>query len=379
MTKQYKVCKRCVMDTTEPGITFDSVGICNRCTKFYDVISKGWFPNEVGKQKLQALIKELKVSGKDKEYDAILGLSGGIDSSYLALKSKEWGLRLLVMHVDAGWNSEASVSNVEKLVNYCGYELFTYVIDWHEMRDLQLSYLKSGVSNQDVPQDHAFFAALYKFAVKNKVTTIFSGGNIATEGIAPEWMFDAMDVANIYAIHSRYGDKKLKTFPRISFLQHYFWYPIIHQLRVVRPLNLIDYHKETAFQELKAKVGWSDYGRKHGESHFTKFFQNYYLPTRYGYDKRRPHLSSLIVSGQMSREEALTKLEEPLYLPDDLEKDLDYICSKLMISRSELNRYMEMPIKDHLNYANQSSVYRIMKRTQLIFEMLLCRKIKVYS
>lgn len=374
----YQVCTNCVMDTTDPLISFDLDGVCSYCHEFKEVKSKQWFPNETGREQLQGIVDLLKAHGRGREYDAILGLSGGIDSSYLALMSKEWGLRLLVMHVDAGWNSEASVSNIEKLVNYCGYELFTYVVDWNEMRDIQLAYLKAGVSNQDVPQDHAYFAALYKFAVKHGVTTILSGGNLATEGIAPDWMFDPLDVANLQAIHRVYGSGKLKSFPRVGFLQRYFWYPLVHRLRVVRPLNYIDYRKEAALQELKRTVGWTDYGRKHGESHFTKFYQNYYLP-KHGYDKRRPHLSSLIVSGQMSRDTALQKLNEDLYATDELQKDLDYVSSKLRISRSDLDRYIEQPTRDHREFANQGFMYGVMKWIQKIAQKLLGRNIKVYS
>lgn len=374
----YQVCTHCLMDTTDPLIKFDAHGVCSYCHEFHNVKAKQWYPNDTGRKKLSEVVRSLKARGRGKEYDAILGLSGGIDSSYLALMSKEWGLRLLVMHVDAGWNSEASVSNIEKLVNYCGYELFTHVVDWNEMRDLQLAYLKAGVSNQDVPQDHAYFAALYRFAVKNGVTSILSGGNLATEGIAPDWMFDPLDVANLNAIYRAYGGGKLRRFPRVGFLQRYLWYPVVHRLRVIRPLNYINYRKEVALQELKQKVGWTDYGRKHGESHFTKFYQNYYLP-KHGYDKRRPHLSSLIVSGQMSRDAALQILSEDLYPADELEKDLNYVSSKLGISRSELDRFIDQPMRDHREFSNQEFVYSVMKRLQKITQRLFGRDLRVYS
>ena len=367
------------MDSSDPMISFQENGFCNYCNYFFEVSQNHWFPDSSGKEKLDSMIDNLKSSGKGKEYDAILGLSGGIDSSYLALKSKEWGLRLLVVHVDGGWNSESAVSNIEKLVDFCGYELFTRVIDWNEMRDLQLSYLKAGVSNQDVPQDHAYFAALYKFATKNKVPNILSGGNIATEGIATNWMFDALDSANLNAIHKKFGTGHLRDFPRVSFFQRFIWYPLFHRLRVLRPLNFLPYTKSKALAELKSSVGWSDYGRKHGESHFTKFFQNHYLPERYGYDKRRPHLSSLVVSGQITREEALLKLEEPLYGDDELAKDLEYISSKLKISRQELGQLVKLPPCEHTAYASQAKLYRKLKFVQGLAERMMGKKIKVYS
>lgn len=367
------------MDSSDPMISFDEDGTCNYCHEFSNVTKKRWFPNSRGQEKLKSMIDRLKTLGKGKEYDAILGLSGGIDSSYLALKSKEWGLRLLVVHVDGGWNSEAAVSNIEKLVDYCGYELFTEVINWSEMRDLQLAYLKAGVSNQDVPQDHAYFATLYKFATKNRVPSILSGGNIATEGIAPNWMFDPLDLANLIAIHKAHGEVMLKTFPKVTFFQRYIWFPFYHRMQVLRPLNFLPYTKSEALNELKSAVGWSDYGRKHGESHFTKFFQNYYLPERYGYDKRRPHISSLIVSGQISRSEALKQLEEPLYLDDQLSKDLDYISSKLGLKCEDIKNLVKIPVSKHNAYSTQENLYRLMKKTQEFLEKILGKKISAYS
>jgi aminotransferase len=379
MKSNYQICTRCVMDSSEPSITFDDNGICSCCDHFFNVTSRNWFPNNIGQEKLSIILNEIKHKGIGKEYDAILGLSGGIDSSYLALKSKEWGLRLLVVHVDGGWNSEVAVSNIEKLVDYCGYELITHVINWNEMRDLQLSYLMSGVSNQDVPQDHAFFASLYHFAVKNKVPTILSGGNLATEGIAPNWMYDAMDALNLDAIHKKHGSVSLTTFPRISFLKRYFWYPVVHRLRVIRPLNYLQYTKQVAIQELKSSIDWRDYGRKHGESHFTKFYQNYYLPERYGYDKRKPHLSSLIVTEQMTRDEAILKLNEPLYSADELERDIDYVSNKLQISRDELVKLFCLPLRNHDYYANQLKLYKGMKTIQTFTEKVLGKKVTAYS
>lgn len=374
----YQLCNRCVMDSTDPLITFDRSGYCSYCSQFFETKVQRWHRGEHGLAKLRQLIDSLKRHGRHREFDAVLGLSGGIDSSYLALRSKDWGLRLLAVHVDGGWNSETAVSNIEKLVDYCGYELFTYVVDWSEMKDLQLAYLKSGVTNQDVPQDHAYFAALYGLAVQNRVPTILSGGNLATEGIAPDWMFDPLDVTNLEAIHRQYGSRKLERFPRVSFWQRYVWYPMARGLRVLRPLNYLDYNKQVALADLKATVGWMDYGRKHGESRFTKFYQNYYLPNR-GYDKRRPHLSSLVVSGQLTRSAALTALEDPLYLPEELRTEMEYVSRKLGVSESELRHLVSLPPRDHRDFPNQETYAKRLRQVQAWSKKVLRRQLSPYS
>jgi N-acetyl sugar amidotransferase len=293
MVKCYQVCTRCVMDTTDPEIIFDDSGICNHCHHFDEVTSKSWFPNEEGARLLKLIIGRIKATGNGRPYDCILGLSGGVDSSYLALKSYEWGLKPLVVHVDAGWNRELAVANIEKIVKHCNFDLHTHVVDWQEMRDLQLSYLRAAIANQDVPQDHVFFASMYHFATKHGIKYILSGGNSATEGIFPiAWHGSAMDAINLKAIHHRYGQNRLKTYNTISFFKYYLWYPFAKKMRTVRPLNYLPYNKADAIRELEKTVDWRSYGRKHGESIFTKFFQNYYLPTKFGYDKRRPHLWS---------------------------------------------------------------------------------------
>jgi N-acetyl sugar amidotransferase len=379
--ENYRVCVRCVMDTSDPDISFDIDGVCNHCRDFSVHKGRDWFPDEQeGPQRLTALLNMIKRNGEGKEYDCILGLSGGVDSSYLALRAHEWGLRPLVMHVDAGWNSELAVKNIESIVKYCGFDLHTHVVDWEEMRDLQLAYLESGVSNQDVPQDHIFFSSLYHFATSNHIRFILSGGNWATEGIFPaSWHGEAMDDVNLKAIHRRFGRKKLTQYKTISFFEHYFWYPVVRGMRTLRPLNFVPYVKEQALRELREKVGFKAYPRKHGESQFTKLFQNYYLPIRFGMDKRRPHFSSLIASGQLSREEALSRLEEPLYDPVELDADIAYFCRKLDISRAEFDRLMAVPRASHLEFPNWNRRYRLLKRGQSLARRLLGKDFKVYS
>jgi N-acetyl sugar amidotransferase len=368
------------MDTSDPCISFDADGLCNHCREFAEISSKNWFPNEEGARRLAKILDEIRFAGQNRDYDCIIGLSGGIDSSYTALKASEWGLRPLVVHVDAGWNSELAVANIEKIVKHCDYHLHTHVVDWEEMRDLQLSYLISGVSNQDVPQDHVFAASIYHFAIQNGIRYILTGGNMATESIFPKaWLGNPMDEINLKAIHRKYGKYPLKTFNTISFFKYYVWYPFVLRMRTVRPLNFMPYNKKAAAEELERTVGWRAYGRKHNESLFTKLYQNYYLPTRFGYDKRRPHLSSLIVSGQMTRAEALRALEEPLYDPQELENEITYFCKKMQISRTQFEEFMTAPLQHYLDFQNWEWKYQWLKRIQSLSARMLGIDIKVYS
>jgi N-acetyl sugar amidotransferase len=368
------------MDTTDQGITFDSYGVCNHCHTFDSRSRQEWFPNAEGRMRWDSLVSDIKASGKGEEYDCILGLSGGVDSSYLAIKIREWGLRPLVMHVDAGWNSELAVSNIEAIIKHCNYDLHTHVVDWEDMRDLHLAYLRAAVANQDVPQDHIYFASLYHFATKNNIHYILSGGNLATEGIFPSsWHGSAMDAINLKAIHKKYGDRKLSHYKTISFLESYIWYPFIKKMRTVRPLNYMPYDKNAALKELEDTVGYKPYPRKHGESLFTKIFQNFYLPEKFGMDKRRPHFASLIVSGQMSRDEALAMLTEPLYDPSELEIDINYFCKKLRISRREFEDMMQAPIHHYSEFPNWDGRYQMLKRVQKVVTSLIGREIRVYS
>ena len=377
---KYQVCTRCVMDTTDPDILFDIHGVCNHCHEFDDVTSKRWFPNEEGKEKLEATVKKIKKDGSGQEYDCIIGLSGGIDSSYLAVMIKDCGLRPLVVHVDAGWNSELAVYNIEQVVKYCGFDLHTHVMDWEEIRDLQLSYLKSGIANQDVIQDHAFFSSLYHFAVKSKIKYVISGGNISTEGVFPSaWHHSAMDAVNLHAIHKNFGQKKLHHYKTINIFQYYLYYPFIYKMKTVRPLNFMEYDKQQALEFLKKEVGYKEYGRKHGESVFTKFFQNYYLPVKFGYDKRRPHLSSMILSEQLSREEALIELNKPLYEERELKDDLAYIAKKLQITAEEFDKYISSPGVDYSEFKNWDRTFQLFKKTQRLVEKILGKKINNYA
>ena len=380
LSRKHQICTRCIMDTTDPEIMFNEQGVCNHCLEFESITRQHWFPNEEGQRRWGAMVAQMKADGQGCEYDCILGLSGGVDSSYLALKVREWGLRPLVVHVDAGWNSELAVANIETIVKHCNYDLHTHVVDWEEMRDLHIAYLRAGIANQDVPQDHIFFASLYHFATSNGIRYILSGGNLATEGIFPgAWHGSAMDAINLKAIQRKFGERRLRNYKTISFFQYYFLYPFVKKMRTVRPLNYMAYDKTKAIEELERSIGWRSYGRKHGESQFTKLFQNYYLPAKFGYDKRRPHLSSLIASGQMSREQALEEMKKPLYDADELELDIDYFCKKLRITRAAFDELMHAPTRHYSEFANWDKYHRALKMGQAIFARLTGRTLKVYS
>lgn len=370
MAIKYQICTNCVMDTTDPDIFFNETGVCSHCVEFSKSAEVGyfgnieWFPNEIGTIKLNAIVQNIKNAKGNRKYDCIMGISGGVDSCFLALKVKELGLNPLVVHIDTGWNSELAVWNIEKIIKYCDFDLYTHVVDWDEMRDLQLAYLKAAVANQDVPQDHVIFAMLWKTAAKHGIKYFLSGGNQATESIFPKaWHGPALDKINLLSIHKKFGDSPLKTYSTISFFERYIWYPIINRLKIIRPLNYMEYNKEKAITELE-QIGWRNYGRKHGESIFTKFFQNYYLPVKFGYDKRRPHLSSLIVNGQLSREDAIEKLNEPLYNKEELEADISFFCKKLRINRKEFNDIMEIKPHDYKEFATWDKYFNIGKQIQ---------------
>lgn len=340
--KGIQVCTRCIMDTTDPLITFDEQGRCNHCTHFFNTIQGvHWLPNEKGRRILDETIAKIKSEGRGKQYDGIIGLSGGVDSSYLLCKLHEWGVRPLAVHVDAGWNSDLAVRNIEALCKKLDIDLHTIVIDWEAMRNVQIAFLRSGVENQDIPQDHAFFAALYSYAVKNGVRYVFHGSNYATESILPAaWGYDAMDATYLCAIVRRFGEGRLKNYPVVTFWKYYIYYPYIKEMNVVRPLNFIPYGKGSAIRELERDYDWHYYGGKHWESRFTKFFQGYYLPTRFGYDKRKAHLSSLIVSGEITRDEALAEMEKPIYPPEELDADRAFVLEKLQITQEEFGEML---------------------------------------
>lgn len=358
--RKYQVCTRCVMDTTDPEIEFDEQGVCSHCRNFESNVRPTWPSNGGDSVKLEAMIQTVKAYGKGKRYDCIIGLSGGIDSSYIAVKAAEWGLRPLVVHVDAGWNSELAVMNIEQICRRLGFDLVTHVVDWEEMRDMQLAFLRSNLANQDVPQDHAFFAALYGYAEKAGIKYVINGSNFATESILPApWGYDAMDATHVKSIHARFGSRSRGDFPVVSFFDLYVKYPFLLKMEVLRPLNLLPYNKEEAIRILEKDYGWRYYGGKHYESRWTRFFQAYYLPYKFGYDKRKAHLSSLVVSGQMSRGDALKALKAPLYDPKLLVEDKIFIAKKLGLSLTEFEALVDQPARHFSEFPNHQRKRRL--------------------
>ncbi len=358
----YKVCTNCVMDTSDPGIKFDENGICDHCHDFEEIVRPNWHTDERGEKELGAIINKIKAEGKGKDYDCILGISGGVDSSYmLHLAINEFGLRPLVFHVDGGWNSELSVHNINALVDKLKVDLFTEVINWEEMRDFQLAFFKSGVPHIDIPQDHAFIATLYNFADKYKIKYILNGGNISTECVQYPLMYYyyGTDMLQINDIRKRFCTNKMETYPFSSIYRHKIYLRYIRGVKVVKPLNYIPYKKEEAMQTLEKEYGWKTYPQKHFESRFTRFFEGYWLPERFGFDPRRVQYSSLILTGQMTRDEALEKLSKPAYDPETINDEFNYIATKLGITTEELQQYFNMPKKYYWDYNNQQNMFKL--------------------
>jgi N-acetyl sugar amidotransferase len=350
------------MDTSDPGITFDARGVCDQCNSFYTDVLPNWHTDERGWQRLQTTVAKIKEAGKGKDFDCIMGVSGGVDSSYLTFIAKEkLGLRPLVFHVDAGWNSQAAVNNIERLVDGLGLDLFTEVIDWEEMRDLQLAFFKSGVPHIDLPQDHAFFATMYRFAEKHGIKYILTGGNHSTECIRNplEWFYYGTDLRQIRDIHRQFGTRPLRSFPLSGILRHKLYLRYLKGIQVVKPLDYVPYVKEAAMEFLVDRFGWQRYSQKHFESRFTKFFEGYWLPTKFGFDTRRVQFSSLIVTKQMTREAALEKLSQPSYNRDTIAQDFEYVATKLGISVEELQSYHAAPNKSYRDYKSQLNLFRI--------------------
>lgn len=357
-----KVCTKTIMDSTDPGIKFDEFGVSDHYYDFQNYVKPKWHFDERGKKELAIIIEKIKKKGKGKEFDSILGLSGGVDSSYLLHKVvTEWGLRPLVFHVDGGWNSELAVHNINVMVDKLGVDLYTEVINWEEMRDFQLAFFKSGTPHLDIPQDHAFIATLYHFANKYNIKYILNGGNISTECIQHplEWIYYGTDMYFINDIIKKFGTLKMQTYPFSSIFFHKIYLPYIKGIKVIKPLNFIPYFKNEAISLLEKEYGWKPYSQKHGESIFTKFFEGFWLPERFGFDTRKIYLSSLILTGQITREDALEIVSKPGYDQSKIDEEFNYIATKLGISNSELKNYFHMPKKNYNFYKNLNFIFKL--------------------
>lgn len=349
----YKICSNCIMDTSDSNITFDSRGWCDYCNNFYSNILPNWYPNQQGEEMLRPVIEQIKRDGKGKDHDCLIGMSGGVDSSYVTYLAKtRFGLRPLVFHVDAGWNSQEAVNNIERLVDGLGLDLHTEVVNWQEMKDLQLAFFKAQVPHVDTPQDHAFFAALYNFAAQHGFKYILTGANYSTECVREplEWHYHASDLRQLRDIHSRFGKVPLSTFPQADIFKYKLYYRYVKSIRVVKPLNHVPYIKEQAMQELAEKFGWQKYAHKHYESRFTRFYEGYWLPKKFGFDKRRAHFSSLILTGQLTRPEALAKIAQPAYDERQAARDMEFVAKKLDLTVEEFRQLMAGQNKSYRDY-----------------------------
>lgn len=348
----YQICEKCVMDTTDNKIKFNKSGVCDYCQNFIKRILPHWQMEETSKS-LEKKINEIKIKGKNSKYDCLIGISGGVDSTFLThLAVKQLKLRPLIFHVDAGWNSQEAVNNIEKIIEKLKLDLHTEVIDWNEMKDLQAAHIKAQVPHLDAPQDHAFFGSLYNFAVKNNFKYILTGANYSTEGIREplDWAYHASDLRQIKDIHKKFGTMKIKKFPYCGIFKYKIYFRYFKGLQVVQPLNYIKYHKQDTINFLEKEYNWQKYPYKHYESRFTKFFEGYWLRKKFGYEKRRAHYSSLILTNQMKREEAIQELKRDPYDPEKIQQEFDYVAKKLDMSQNELKFLMEGKNKNYKDY-----------------------------
>ena len=360
MEKKYQICTKCIMDTSDANISFDDQGVCDNCHSFYEVIKPVWIPDERGNKYLNHKFAKVKKDGKGRDFDCIIGLSGGLDSSYLLHKVvTEFGLRPLVFHVDAGWNTEIAVNNIKNIVNKLNLDLYVDVIDWDDMKDFQLALFKSGTPHLDLAQDHAFFATMYKYANKYNIKYILNGGNHSTECIRNplDWLYYGTDMSFLNDVKRKFCTRPLTNYPWSSIYYHKIYLRYIKRIKVLKPLNFMQYDKQTAIDTLSAEYGWKAYPQKHFESRFTRFYESYWLPKRFGYDTRRVQFSSLIVTDQMSRAEALELMLTPSCTSDYERTEFEYVANKLEVSVEELKSYLTMPKKWYFDYKNEKRIF----------------------
>ncbi|HBT93253.1 MAG TPA: LPS biosynthesis protein [Chitinophagaceae bacterium] len=363
MEGQYKICTRTIMDNSDPNIRFNERGESDYYTNYISVIKPSWHTGKDGLSELLTISDKIKKDGENREFDCIIGLSGGLDSSYTAYIAKEvMGLRPLLFHVDAGWNTDQAVSNIEKLCKGLNLDLYTEVINWEEMKDLQVAFLKSQIADQDLPQDYAFFSSLYKFARRNKIKYVLTGSNYSTECCREpeEWGgFPGIDTLLVKDIHSKFGKNKLKTFPLVDILNYKIYYKYILGMEVFKPLNFVPYTKTDAEKLLEEKFGWQPFQHKHHESRFTRFYEDFWLPRKFGFEKRRAHFSSLILTNQMTREEALERISKPECSEEFLHKEFDYVADKLDLTRTQLQEIFEGQNKTFYDYRSKIKLIKL--------------------
>lgn len=371
---QFQQCSISVMDNiADPDIRFDEKGICNYYYAYKKAEAESVLPGEAGRNKLNGIAAEIKAAGKNQPYDCIMGLSGGVDSTYVAWLAKELGLRPLAVHFDNGWNSELAVMNIENIVNKLGFDLYTYVINWDEFRDLQIAYLKASVVDIEAITDHAIFATMYRIAGEKNIKYILSGTNVQTENTLPKtWIFNKFDHINIQSIHKTYGTVPLKTFPFMDAKVKRY-YQQIKGVRTVSVLNYTEYRKQEVKKLIQQELGWRDYGGKHYESIWTRFYQGYILPEKFNIDKRKAHLSDLIFGNQLTKAEAVEQLSLPLYEPAQFRVDYEFVLKKLGLTAAEFETIMQAPRKSHYDFDYEKPIderYPILKPIKKIYRTI---------
>jgi N-acetyl sugar amidotransferase len=356
-SRTYQVCARCVMDTSDPEIEFDADGTCNHCKRAQNLLDTRLPIYQTGAYRLDRIVAAMKAAGRGKKYDCITGVSGGADSTYAAYVLVKQGLRPLAVHFDNGWNSELAVKNIEQTLNVLGVDLYTHVVDWEEFRDLQLAFLRASVPDAEIPTDHGIWALLHSVAEKFGIRYVVSGTNINTESILPRsWTYYVTDWKYIRGIHRQFGTRPLKTFPHASLARFAYWV-LLRKIKGISILNSVPYTKSDVVATLERELGWRNYGGKHHESIYTRFFQSYILPNKFGIDKRKAHLSSLIVSGQMTRADAVRELEKPIADPVLVREDLIYVAKKFGLTAEEFASLMAQPRRSYRDYPNDSETY----------------------
>ena len=351
----YQICTNCIMDTSDPKITFNSDGWCDYCSNFHEFIKPNWHPNSLDLSEIMPIIDKIKEDGKDKDYDCLIGISGGLDSSYVAhVAVNKFGLRPLMFHCDTGWNSDLGVSNIQKIIEGLKLDLVTEVVNWEEMKDLQRAFFMSQVPFVDTPQDLALFSAIYNFAFKNKFKYVITGGNISTECVREslDWTYFSTDTRHVKDIHAKFGKKELSTFPMCDILKYKTIYRWIYGVQVIKLLDSVPYIKKEAIKELNELYGWQEYPQKHYESRFTRFFESYWTPKKFHFDKRRAYFSSEILTGQMNRAEAIEKISRPEVDEITMRKEFEYVAKKLDFSTEEFEEIFEGENKSFRDYKN---------------------------
>jgi N-acetyl sugar amidotransferase len=353
--REYQICTNCIMDTSDSGITFDERGWCDYCRNYHSNILPNWHPDEKGLELIRPLIDKIKTEGKGKDHDCLIGISGGLDSSYVThVVVKKFGLRPLMFHCDTGWNSDLGVSNIQKIIDGLGLDLITEVVNWEEMKDLQLAFFKSQVPTTDTPQDLALFSAIYNFAAKNGIKYLITGGNHSTEVVREslEWTYFSTDMRHVKDVHEKFGKRPLETFPRCDILKYKLLYRWIKGIQVIKLLDSVPFIKKDAIKELTNLYGWQPYPQKHYESRFTRFYESFWTPRKFGYDKRRAYFSSEILTKQMTRDEALVRIAKPDLDEAEMLRDFEYVATKLGLTVAELQDIFNGNNKTFRDYKN---------------------------